>query len=111
MQWNHLSLVSTYSNGVHHVEIFAVPNAYVYQCGGYLTVYQAWRPVARRDWHKPCPPPQSTKQQVIPVRITPAMRRQLDELIALGFGTQADVIRLAVDRMHQAETQAAKSAE
>ncbi len=57
------------------------------------------------------PATNNTKQQIIPVRITPAMRRQLDELIALGFGTQADVIRLAVDRMHQAETQAAKSAE
>jgi Arc/MetJ-type ribon-helix-helix transcriptional regulator len=53
----------------------------------------------------------SPKSITVPVRITPAMRRQLDELIALGFGTQADVIRLAVDRMHQAETQAAKSAE
>lgn len=53
----------------------------------------------------------SPKSTVVPVRITPAMRRQLDELIALGFGTQSDIIRLAVDRMHQAETQAAKSAD
>ncbi len=53
----------------------------------------------------------SPKSNVVPVRITPAMRRQLDDLIALGFGTQADIIRIAVDRMHQAETQAAKVAD
>jgi Arc/MetJ-type ribon-helix-helix transcriptional regulator len=57
------------------------------------------------------PTTNSPKAESIPLRITPAMRRQLDELIALGFGTQADIIRIAVDRMHQAETQAAKSAE
>ena len=52
------------------------------------------------------PATKQTKPEVVPVRITAAMRRQLDELIARGFGTQADIIRLAVDRMHQAETQA-----
>lgn len=45
----------------------------------------------------------SNKQQVVPVRITPALRRQLDELIAAGFGTQVEIIRLAVDRMHRQE--------
>lgn len=57
------------------------------------------------------PTTNNPKTQVLPVRIAPALRRQLDELIALGFGTQADIIRIAVDRMHQAETQAAKVAE
>ncbi len=57
------------------------------------------------------PTTNSPKAESIPLRITPAMRRQLDELIALGFGTQADIIRIAVDRMHQAETQAAKVVE
>ena len=47
------------------------------------------------------PTTQQTKPEVVPIRITPAMRRQLDDLIALGYGTQSDVIRLAVDRMHQ----------
>jgi Arc/MetJ-type ribon-helix-helix transcriptional regulator len=49
------------------------------------------------------PPTSSSKQQVVPVRITPALRRQLDELIAAGFGTQADIVRIAVDRMHRNE--------
>lgn len=48
------------------------------------------------------PATNSSKQQVVPVRITPALRRQLDELIAAGYGTQADIIRLAVHQMHQA---------
>ena len=47
------------------------------------------------------PTTNSPKSTPVPVRITPAMRRQLDDLIALGYGTQSDVIRLAVDRMHQ----------
>ncbi len=38
-----LSLVSTNSNGVYHVEIFA---AKCMKCG---TVYQAWRPATRRE--------------------------------------------------------------
>ena len=45
----------------------------------------------------------SSKQQVVPVRITPALRRQLDELIDAGFGNQNEVIRVAVDRMHRQE--------
>ena len=49
------------------------------------------------------PPTNSSKQQVVPVRITPALRRQLDELIAAGFGTQVEIIRIAVDRMHRQE--------
>ena len=49
------------------------------------------------------PPTSSSKQQVVPVRITPALRRQLDELIAAGFGTQVEIIRIAVDRMHRQE--------
>lgn len=49
------------------------------------------------------PPTSSSKQQVVPVRITPALRRQLDVLIAAGFGNQNEVIRIAVDRMHRQE--------
>ena len=49
------------------------------------------------------PPTNNAKQQVVPVRITPALRRQLDELIAAGFGTQVEIIRIAVDRMHRQE--------
>ena len=49
------------------------------------------------------PATNSSKQQVVPVRITPALRRQLDELIAAGFGTQVEIIRIAVDRMHRQE--------
>jgi len=49
------------------------------------------------------PPTSSNKQQVVPVRITPALRRQLDELIAAGFGNQNEVIRTAIDRMHRQE--------
>lgn len=47
------------------------------------------------------PTTNSPKQDVIPVRVTPVMRRQVDELTAAGFGTQTDVIRTAVDRMYQ----------
>ena len=50
------------------------------------------------------PATNSPKPAVVPVRITPAMRRQLDDLIALGYGTQSEIIRLAVDRMHQEVT-------
>ena len=49
------------------------------------------------------PPTSSNKQQVVPVRITPALRRQLDELTAAGFGNQNEVIRTAIDRMHRQE--------
>lgn len=49
------------------------------------------------------PPTNASKSQVVPVRITPALRRQLDELIAAGFGTQVEIIRIAVDRMHTKE--------
>ena len=57
------------------------------------------------------PATNSPKSANVPLRITPAMRSQLDDLIVLGFGTQADVIRIAIDRMHQQETQAAKPTE
>ncbi len=50
------------------------------------------------------PATNSPKSTPVPVRITPAMRRQLDDLIALGYGTQSEIIRLAVDRMHQEVT-------
>lgn len=49
------------------------------------------------------PTTNSPKQDVIPVRVTPVMRRQVDELTAAGFGNQTEVIRTAVDRMHQRE--------
>ena len=45
----------------------------------------------------------TTKSAVIPVRFTPAQRQQIDELSAAGWGNQADVIRTAIDRMHQQE--------
>lgn len=51
------------------------------------------------------PPTIQRKEAVVPVRITPALRRQLDELITAGFGTQVEIIRLAVDRMHNIEIQ------
>ena len=43
----------------------------------------------------------SPKGSAIPVRPTPQMRQQLDELIAAGWGNQTDVIRTAIDRMHK----------
>ena len=50
------------------------------------------------------PTTNTTKSDVLPIRITAAMRRQLDFLTAAGFGNQTDVIRLAVDRMYQQES-------
>lgn len=49
------------------------------------------------------PTTNSPKSDIVPVRFTAAQRRQIDELVAAGFGPQADVIRTAVDRMHQQE--------
>ncbi len=49
------------------------------------------------------PTTNSPKGTAIPVRPTPQMRQQLDELIAAGWGNQTDVIRTAIDRMHQQE--------
>lgn len=49
------------------------------------------------------PTTNSPKGSAIPVRPTPQMRQQLDELIAAGWGNQTDVIRTAIDRMHQQE--------
>jgi hypothetical protein len=45
----------------------------------------------------------TTKGAAIPVRPTPQMRRQLDELIEAGFGNTTEVIRLAVHQMHKQE--------
>ena len=50
------------------------------------------------------PTTNTTKSEAVPVRITPAMRKQLDFLAAAGFGNQTDIIRLAVDRMYQQES-------
>ena len=50
------------------------------------------------------PTTSSTKSEAVPVRITPAMRKQLDFLTEAGFGNQTDIIRLAVDRMYQQES-------
>ena len=47
------------------------------------------------------PNTQNRKSDVVPVRVTRAMRLQIDELIAAGYGTQNEVVRTAVDRMHQ----------
>lgn len=49
------------------------------------------------------PTTNSPKSDIVPVRVTPVMRRQIDELVAAGHGSQSDVIRTAVDRMHQQE--------
>ena len=49
------------------------------------------------------PTTNTTKSDPLPIRITPAMRKQLDFLTEAGFGNQTDVIRLAVDRMYQQE--------
>ena len=45
----------------------------------------------------------TTKGAAIPVRPTPQMRRQLDELIEAGFGNQTEIIRTAIDRMYVQE--------
>lgn len=37
------------------------------------------------------------------IRLTPATDRQLDELQSNGFGTVANIIAIAVDRMHREE--------
>ena len=50
------------------------------------------------------PTTSSTKSEAVPVRITPAMRKQLEFLTEAGFGNQTDIIRLAVDRMYQQES-------
>jgi Arc/MetJ-type ribon-helix-helix transcriptional regulator len=42
----------------------------------------------------------------VPIRITPALRRYLDDLIEAGFGTQSEIIRIAIDRMHLDEVRA-----
>jgi len=52
------------------------------------------------------PTTNSPKGSAIPVRPTPQMRQQLDELSAAGFGNQTDVIRIAIDRMYQQEKRA-----
>ncbi len=52
------------------------------------------------------PTTNSPKTDIVPVRVTPVMRRQIDELAQAGHGSQSDVIRTAVDRMHQQEKRA-----
>ena len=49
------------------------------------------------------PTTNNAKSEAVPVRITAAMRKQLNFLSEAGFGNQAEVIRLAVDRMYQQE--------
>ena len=49
------------------------------------------------------PTTNSPKGSAIPVRPTPQMRQQLDELIAAGWGNASDVIRIAVHDMHKRE--------
>jgi hypothetical protein len=44
------------------------------------------------------------KSSVITMRLTAAMRKQLDFLADAGFGNQTDILRLAVDRMYQQES-------
>ena len=45
----------------------------------------------------------TTKGAAIPVRPTPQMRRQLDELSAEGFGNTTEVIRTAISQMYTRE--------
>jgi Arc/MetJ-type ribon-helix-helix transcriptional regulator len=49
------------------------------------------------------PATNSPKTDVIPVRFTRQQRQQIDELVAAGFGPQADVIRTAINQMHYRE--------
>ena len=49
------------------------------------------------------PTTNSPKGTAIPVRPTPQMRQQLDELVAAGFGNQTDVIRIAIQQMYARE--------
>lgn len=49
------------------------------------------------------PTTNSPKGSAIPVRPTPQMRQQLDELIAAGWGNASDIIRIAVHDMHKRE--------
>lgn len=49
------------------------------------------------------PTTNSPKPVIVPVRLTPAQAAQVAELTAAGFGNQSDVIRTAIDRMHQQE--------
>lgn len=44
------------------------------------------------------------KNDVVSLRLTTQQRQQVDELVQMGFGAQADVFRIAIDRMHQKET-------
>lgn len=39
------------------------------------------------------------------VRLTEATLRQIDDLLAQGYGTKTDIIRLAIDRMHSQEAE------
>lgn len=43
------------------------------------------------------------------IRLTPATDQQIDELQQSGFGTVADIIRIAIDRMSQQEKTNMKS--
>ena len=45
----------------------------------------------------------TTKGAAIPVRPTPQMRRQLDELSAEGYGNPTEIIRIAVSQMYARE--------
>jgi len=49
------------------------------------------------------PTTNSPKGSAIPVRPTPQMRQQIDELVAAGFGNQTEIIREAVSRMYKQE--------
>jgi hypothetical protein len=49
------------------------------------------------------PTTNSPKGTAIPVRPTPQMRQQLDELIAAGWGNQTDIIRTAINQMYYRE--------
>lgn len=42
------------------------------------------------------------KKQLIAVRLSEQQAKQLSELEQAGFGNQSDIIRTALDRMHQA---------
>ena len=42
-------------------------------------------------------------KKLVAVRLTERQQKQLEELQVFGFGNQSDIIRTAIDRMHQQE--------
>ncbi len=51
------------------------------------------------------PTTNSPKQDIVPVRVTPVMRRQIDELVQAGHGNANEVIRTAVQQIYKEKIQ------